>query len=494
VTLGIERGEGFTTTERALAELSDRTFLRLWSYPNTFNDRTKGSKGVGQEFADLVVVFGSNVIIFSDKSIAWQSGKPKGLAWSRWYKRAVEDSVKQLVGAERWLDQHPDRIFLDSRCEHKFPIPLPPKEKQIKHLIAVANGANAACREHFKHPRGTCMIVPTVKGKHHVDLERPGFQPFVLGDVNPDGTFVHVFDQVGLELLMRELDTVADFTNYLGARARLLRSGRLTIAAGEEDLIATYMMNAFVDGKAAFVPKKLRKRARRSNILVPVGQYETYTSSYAFGENLIAKEASRFWDQVIEMISDHVLTGTSVELLGQAPSTKLSERGLRVMAAENRSNRILLAEMLHSALARTVDEGMSRFIRRTMIKRSHRARKVGYVFLGFPYDSNVGTMEEYRRIRGEMLSSYCLTFFQEQPKLETVVGIAFDVYREDGELRSRSEDLLTMDSPEWTLDLKAELAIKKEAFGFKIAKDLEVTIGRERRRKSPFRIQLPARP
>ncbi|MCT4371753.1 hypothetical protein CLG85_016080 [Yangia mangrovi] len=494
MNLGLERGEGFTATERALSEFSDRSFLRLWSYPNTFNDRTKSTKGVGQELADLLVVFGSNVIIFSDKNIAWQSGKPTDLAWSRWYRGAVESSVKQLVGAERWIDQHPDRIFLDNRCEQKFPIPLPSREAQRRHLVAVANGANNTSKEYFNHPRGTFIIAPTVKGKHHMDRERPGFQPFVLGDVNPDGTFVHVFDQVGLQLVMRELDTVVDFVNYLGARARLLRSGRLSVAAGEDDLIATYMMNAFVDGKAAFVPQKLRKRARRSNILVPEGQYETYTSSYAFSESSLRKEASRFWDQVIEAFTEDVIAGTSVEILGQPPSTKLSERGLRIMASENRSNRIQLAEMLYSALERTVDEGMSRLIRRAMIKRSHRARKIGYIFLGFPYDPNIGTMAEYRRNRAEMLNTYCLTFLQEQPKLETVVGIAFDIYREEGGLRSRSEDLIAMDSPEWTFELKENLASNQEIFGIKSPKDLEVTIERERKGKSPFRIKRPARP
>ncbi|MDX0222563.1 hypothetical protein GOC40_32455 [Sinorhizobium meliloti] len=450
MSTSIKRGEGYTATEQALAGFADRSFLRLWSYPNTFNDRTKSSTGSGQEIADLMVVFGPHVLIFSDKDIAWQEDKPTGLAWSRWYKRAVASSIGQLEGAERWIDKHPDRIFVDQMCEQRLPIALPPKEKRITHLIAVANGANTASRKYFGHTRGTFMLQPSLKGASHVDLERQHFRPFTLGDTNADGTFVHVFDQAALELLMRELNTVTDFTNYLHARARFFRSGQLAIAAGEDDLIATYMMNAFSDGKAAFIPRKLRIKARRKTVVIPEGQYETYVSSALYRDFMDATELSRLWDRTIEMISDDVLKGTSIELLGHSPSTDLAERGLRVMAAENRRNRMQLAQVLWSALERAVDEGFARFIRRAMIARSHGERKVGYVFLSVAHDKSLGTQDEYREYRGKMLETYCLAFFSEQPQLETVVGIALDIYRRDGEIRSKSEDLLVMDAPDWT--------------------------------------------
>jgi hypothetical protein len=101
----ITRGKGLTPSEQNLAALADRTFLRLWSYPNTFNDRTKSASGGGQEVADLLAVFEKHVVLFSDKDIAWQADKPLSLAWCRWYRRAVEGAITQLVGASRWLDR-----------------------------------------------------------------------------------------------------------------------------------------------------------------------------------------------------------------------------------------------------------------------------------------------------------------------------------------------------------------------------------------------------
>src|ERR1700735_1144308 len=93
------RGEDFTPSERRLAALADRTFLRLWSYPNTFNDRTKGSSGGGQEFADLLAVCEKHCVLFSDKEVGWQNDKPLDLAWARWFRRGVEGAIAQLKGA-----------------------------------------------------------------------------------------------------------------------------------------------------------------------------------------------------------------------------------------------------------------------------------------------------------------------------------------------------------------------------------------------------------
>jgi hypothetical protein len=42
------RSLGTTLSERYLAKLADRSFLNLWSYPNTFIDKKTGGKGDGK--------------------------------------------------------------------------------------------------------------------------------------------------------------------------------------------------------------------------------------------------------------------------------------------------------------------------------------------------------------------------------------------------------------------------------------------------------------
>jgi hypothetical protein len=68
------------------------------------------------------------------------------------------------------------------------------------------------------------MIVPSITGSTHVETARDDFRPFLDGDVNSGGTLVRVFDLIGLKLVMKELDTVADLTKYVCTRATFQRS------------------------------------------------------------------------------------------------------------------------------------------------------------------------------------------------------------------------------------------------------------------------------
>lgn len=487
----INRGKGLTVSEQRLAALADRTFLRLWSYPNTFNDRTKKTSGGGQEFADLLVVFENHVIMFSDKEIGWQKDKPIELAWSRWYRRAIEGSVVQLRGAERWLDEHPDRIFTDNACTQPLPVPVPAKEDRIVHLIAIASGATAAIRKYFDSPLGaplgTLVLQSALKGFAHIDTTRQDFRPFVVGDVDPTGIFIHVFDPVGLDIVMKELDTVADFTSYLIARSRLFRSASPVVALGEEHLLAAYMINGYRDGRPNFVSEKLRKKARRKQLMIPEGEYETYINSDLYIEIEGLKRQSLLWDEMIELITEDVLKGTSIPILDHQPSFELSERGLRVMASERRIDRLSLAQSLWGAMQQCLDEDMARFVRRVLIDRKRPSRNIGYVFLMLPQNPRQGSYADYRKCRSQMLSTYCLSFFREQRQLKTVVGLALDIFRRDGEIRTRSEDLVVMDTPEWTPDMLATLENNKKIFDFKDPRDLK-TIGIKRRIRNSFSV------
>src|ERR1041385_3002842 len=120
----LERGEGGTASERYLKTLCDKCFLSLWSHPRIFRDQ-RGSKGQeGKEVCDLLVVFENHIIIFSDKHCEFTTSEDLELAWSRWFRKTVKDSARQVWGAERWIKQFPDRLFLDKACSVRFPISL----------------------------------------------------------------------------------------------------------------------------------------------------------------------------------------------------------------------------------------------------------------------------------------------------------------------------------------------------------------------------------
>ena len=119
----IIKQEGFNETEKYLANLCKKTFLSLWSYPNVYTDEGKTSdKGDGKELCDLLVVFGNHVILFSDKDIGFKDTGNIDVDWGRWVKKAVIKSAVQLYGAENWIRNRPDRIYLDPKCEKRFPL------------------------------------------------------------------------------------------------------------------------------------------------------------------------------------------------------------------------------------------------------------------------------------------------------------------------------------------------------------------------------------
>lgn len=114
--------------------------------------------------------------------------------------------------------------------------------------------------------------------------------------------------------------------------------------------------------------------------------------------------------------------------------------------------------------------------------------QTGYVFVIAPFHKGEGTYDEYRQFRSMMLHTYCLAFFREQRRLHTVVGLAFDIYTDSGEIKTRSEDLITMDAPDWTPEFLTDLERARAHFGLKDPRELEVGF-RKGKIRNPFRAQ-----
>ena len=232
----IKRAEGVTTAERYLKKLCDRTFLSLWSYSSIYRNQGNKEQGHGKEICDLIVVFEEHVILFSDKDCSFPNTGNLELDWHRWYRRAVEKSAAQIWGAERWVQSHPDRIFLDRACQQSFPIKLPDAEDICFHRVIVAHDASERCKKELGGS-GSLMIVPSILGAEHHAKLKDGGQPFAIGQVDPDRGYVHVLDDTSLDVLLKTLDTITDFVSYLQKKESFICSGRLIAAAGEDDLL-----------------------------------------------------------------------------------------------------------------------------------------------------------------------------------------------------------------------------------------------------------------
>ncbi len=450
----IVRSEGTTKSEQYLSKLCDRSFLNLWSYPNLF-------KSDGKELCDLLVVCGDHILIFSDKTIAWPSVDNEQLAWKRWCKSAIMKSVDQIRGAERWISKFPDSIFLDQKCTQRLPLQLPPIEQRKVHGIVVALGAGEACREYFGEGIGSLMITPDVQGDAHWKGDH--IAPFVVGDVDPSGPFVHVLDDATLNIVMRELDTVTDLTAYLSKKEKLIRSGKLITAAGEEELVAYYMTHMNQQGEHDFTMPDGSSLGQDDFVSFGSGFHQDMIKNAQYLAKKSTDKNSYVWDRLIETFTTHMLAGTTMVPDGLPDALSDLEQGVRHMALVPRYVRRALGDAILDALQKGTTA--PRFTRALLPGPTQADQETAFFFMTLaPAKFQLeGGYEQYRTVRRNMLEAYALAFLHRNPKLKQVVGIATEPPSGNRNTGS-SEDLMVVYLPEWTPELLRDLEERKKVF------------------------------
>jgi hypothetical protein len=445
----ISKATGVTASERYLADLCERTFLRLWSYPNVFRDQGKTGSGDGKEVCDLLVVCGKDVVVFSDKSCAFPNTGNLDTDWCRWFRRSVIDSARQVYGAERWIRQFPNRLFLDPSCSVPFALQLDDPSELRFHRIVVALNAKERCAAQVGG-RGSLFLYPAVAGDAHVDRDARRYYPIHVGLVDPAKEFVHVFDDVTLDIILRELDTVTDLLDYLNKKEDFIRRGGLEFAPGEENLLALYLANINDKGEHDFV---LPKGADR--ILVRGDSWSRFVSSPEYRAKQNADRISYFWDRIIQLSAGDAMSGNLIP--GSARSLTETEQVLRLMALERRMHRRSLSAAFLDRIERTGPKSISR----RLVKPQHSER-VAYAFVCHPLADPADA--ERRRFRRDYLIGYCLVCAWANQEYEHIVGIA----TESGINTGRSFDLALVSIRDWTPELVARVKTIQDAGEFLI--------------------------
>lgn len=274
-------------SEKLVYEICRNSFLSFWSYASP---QGKDSK----ELCDILIVCEPDIIIVSVKEIGISGGdNPTSL--KRWRKKAIEASVKQIYGAERWIQEQSNVV----RSDGSQGIAFPANQTRRIHRIAVALG-----------------------GEDKFSIQ---FGDFGKG-------FVHVFDKKSLRIIMGALDTIGDFIEYLVEKESLYLSGRKTVfSGGEEELLAFYLHKG----------RKLTEPTSSYDVLVLNDDlWEGFKNSDEHKAKLDADRCSYVWDRLIELIGDDILSGN----LEFGPNLNDSEIALRVMARESRFDRRLLGK------------------------------------------------------------------------------------------------------------------------------------------------------
>lgn len=392
---------GLTRSEEFVASLCERAFLRLWTHPSPVGKKRK-------ELCDCLVVCGAHVVIISVKEIEYRdTGDQTG--WERWHKGAIEKSVQQIWGAERWL-RAADRFQRSDGRE----ITLPPDHERNYHRVSVSLG-----------------------GRGEVHLR--------WGDFG--NGFVHVFDEYSLTEAFRELDTITDFITYLGAVESIFERGvrPMFSGGGTADLLALYIRNGpnfGLVGEDGAVP---------DTVIITDGMWKALVASPDYAERNQSLRSSYAWDRLIDRFAHDLLTDGMVDM--HSKQVTKNELALVAMALQPRGHRANLADAMLAYLGPNGSTIASRAV--------VAANGTAFVFLA-------GDSSD-RESRAMELALRCLVVRGCCESVATIVGIATD--RPEKGKTGFSSDIVYIHMPSWTQEDAAKVdGIQRDLGYFKNTK------------------------
>lgn len=417
--LKIEKGIPVNTTEKNLSDLCDLAFLKLWSFPNPY-------KEPGKELCDVLVVFDNNIIIFSVKNIKYNENK--GLAgWQRWKRKAIDESITQINGAEKWIKNHPDQIYLNKNCNTI--IPINSKKKFKIYRIVVVHGISDSIANIPGNTSGSLGI----KYSDNNDFE--DVQYFVE---LPKFPIYHILDSANLEILLKELDTITDFLNYLKEKEKVIKLSNIITYAGEENVMGQYLRNIEYKTGKHYILKDENK-----NLIVDFENmiWKNFSNSFEYKEKKTLDKVSYLWDEYLKQLCEYSLTG---ELTGNIDVFQESSP-IKEMAKESRFYRRILSD----GIIQSVDyfpeiaDDYTRQVRLIMSEDN----KSAYVFLQIKYNEQDDYETVVRPKRRQMLNIACGTLKNKHSFLRKIVGIAINspkhhIYTD--------QDYILLDCKKWT--------------------------------------------
>jgi SEC-C motif len=425
----ITKSSGVTQTERMLAEFCERSFLKLWSYPNPFKDD-------GRELCDLLAVFGDYVFIFFDREnqLPEVPDKDPQVLWDRWKRNVVDRQVKTAHGAERYI-RSGRPIFLDAKGTAAFPLAIDP-QTAIMHKIVVAHGAKEACeRASDQNVYGSLAIT-------YGETNGGPTQPFLIeiDKRNP----VHVFDTHNFSIVLRELDTVSDFSNYLDEKLRAIAKFDSLVYCGEEDLLAHYLLNYDKETKQHIIGTKCDDV---NSVMIGEGEWHDFTKTDLYRNTKNEDRISYFWDELIQRTCQNAVNGT----LGGNSDLLRGPSAIFEMVKEPRFIRRALADKIRRAVMKFPDHA-GQFTRQVTFLPSS-LQDVGYVFFQLRVPEAHRIQPDYLDMRRTLLEIACGAAKNKFPHLTKVIGIGTDAPRFAG--GTNSEDFILLPCETWSDDIRA---------------------------------------
>lgn len=446
----IIKSEGVNDSERLLANLCDKTFLKLWSYPNPFNEKQV-------ELCDVLAVFEDNIFVFFDRSSRILDNKEKDInvIWNRWKKEVIDKQIRTANGVERYI-RSGRKIFLDQKLEIPLPIKFDCNQAKI-HKIIIAHGAEEACRNFFGGDSYGSLAMEYSRKENANNTRKPFF--IHVDKENP----VHIFDSFNLKLIFDELDTIYDFSEYLNAKTEAINKYELFVYSGEEDLLAFYFMNFNKSTNKHYIAFD-----GYTGGLLDEGLWEVFIKRDEYKNKKKEDKISYIWDNIIQKTCGYALEGRMI-----GSSTLFDGRSaIHEMAKEPRFVRRELSKIIIKAIEDFPEPVPSApsFLRKVSLIDTSFYKNKAYLFLQL--HCPVVTREEYRQFRLEILKIACGAAKNEFSHLTTIVGIATDPPEYSDMV---SVDFNLMDGSNWTDEQRMYYEEENEQLNFFKTKDLTVS-------------------
>ena len=353
----IVKSAGVTRTEKLLASLCERIFLKLWVYPNPVKDD-------GKELCDVLAVFENRVFIFFDRESQQLDNLDKDplINWERWKRNVIDDQIRTADGAERYIKSGRD-IYLDTSLKVPFPIHFE-VNNIIVHKIIVAHGAKDAC-EKFSDDNVYGSLAISY-GKNDTKFQFP----FMI-DIDKENP-VHVLDSHNLEIILAELDTFYEFSSYLNAKTEAIKLYDCLLYCGEEDLLAHYYSNFDEKEQKHFIGTQ---QGNFNSVMIGEGEWKEFVTSEAYKNKKQADASSYLWDELIQRTCQNALEGT---LLGDANLLR-GPSALHEMAKEPRFSRRALSDNITRAIQKFPESYYKRVRNVTFMPSFYKEK--GYVLI-----------------------------------------------------------------------------------------------------------------
>jgi hypothetical protein len=275
-----------TKSEEWAYNLCRDSFFSLFSFVNPIGKK-------GKELCDVIIICGKDIVLISVKEININLTDNYDVDYNRWNTRAIEDSVKQLNGAERFLKAVSSFKLKGSEEEIELPI-----EKNF-FKIALAIGG-----------RGKFPIPESIQ----------------------NNGYVNIMDEVSFHSITLELDTITDFISYLREKQTKLSNVYFT-GNGEEDLLAYYLFNEFN------FPDK-------TYLVFDEGLYKSLKKDKFYIKEKRERQESYIWDFIINHSAQNHFTQNGYN----TKSLNNLMKAYEIMAQETRFERVKLVNNLNEVI------------------------------------------------------------------------------------------------------------------------------------------------